>query len=126
MEKFENKPYTRSTRSSSITEQHKSAITDHVAATNHHINWSDATVIDRESDKSARWVREAIWIRRRGKDILNKDDGAYKLHNIYDNIVQLATPTTPSTSADKGYKRQNTSGQGCQSDEAPRLGVKRH
>ena len=97
MEKFENKPYTRATRSSSITEQHKSAITDHVAATNHHINWDDATVIDRESDKTARWVREAIWIRRRGKDTLNKDDGAYKLHNIYDNIVQQATPITPST-----------------------------
>ena len=66
---------------------------------------------------------------KRGLDnivnILNKDEGAYKLQNIYDNIVQ-ATPTTPSTSRKKGYKRQCSSGQSCQSDEAASLAVKRH
>ena len=35
VQKLESMPYTRSTRKTSVTEQHKSAITDHVAATNH-------------------------------------------------------------------------------------------
>ena len=127
VEKFEDKnpQYTRATRTSSITDHHKSAVTDHVADTNHQIDWDAATVIDRASDRTSRWIREAIWIRRRGNDILNKDEGAYKLQNIYDNIVQ-ATPTTPSTSRKKGYKRQCSSGQSCQSDEAASLAVKRH
>ena len=118
------RPYTRSTRSSSVTEQHKSAITDHVAATNHTIKWDNASVIDREPDKTTRWLREAIWIRRRGMNTLNKDDGAYKLQNIYDQLVQ-ATPTTPSTTK-RGYKRQMNIGQSCQSDEAASLAVKRN
>ena len=42
VQKLESMPYTRSTRKTSVTEQHKSAITDHVAATNHTINWKEA------------------------------------------------------------------------------------
>ena len=38
---------------------------------------------------------QAIWIRRRGENTLNKDDGAYELQNIYDQLVQT-TPTTLS------------------------------
>ena len=84
VEKFELKPYTRSSRKSSVAEQHKSAITDHVVQTNHNIKWDAAKVIDSESDKTPRWVKEAIWIRRKGKNTLNKDEGAYKLSNIFD------------------------------------------
>ena len=43
--------------------EHKSAITDHVVQTNHNIKWDSADVIDSESDKTTRWVKEAIWIR---------------------------------------------------------------
>ena len=42
VEKFELKPYTRSSRKSSVAEQHKSAITDHVVQTNHNIKWESA------------------------------------------------------------------------------------
>ena len=56
VKKFEQKPFTRSTRKESTTEQHKSAITDHVADTNHNIAWDDAKIIDRETDKTTRWL----------------------------------------------------------------------
>ena len=92
--------YTRSTHKASVTEQHKSAITDRVAATNHSINWEEAKVIDREADKCTRWIKEAIWIHRRGQQTLNKDAGAYKLHNIFDQLIL----TTSSTGTSRKYK----------------------
>ena len=113
VQKFELKQYTRATRKSSTTEQHKSAITDHVVGTNHNIEWDQAKVIDRESDKTTRWLKEAIWIRRRGDNILNKDEGAYKLHNIFDQLI-----TTPPMAF---AKRTVSSGMGCQSEEDDRL-----
>ena len=101
VQKFEKKPYTRSTRKDSTAEQHKSAITDHVAATNHTISWNKAKTIDRESDKTTRWLKEAIWIRRKGENTLNKDEGSYTLHNIYDQLVG----TTPSTTASSSNRK---------------------
>ena len=83
------------------------------------------SVIDTEPDKTTRWLREAIWIRRREENTLNKDNGAYKLQNICDQLVQTL-PTTPSMSTKKGYKRQFDIEHGHQSDEAPRLGVKQN
>ena len=41
VEKFELKPYTWSSRKSSVAEQHKT-ITDHVVLINHNINWDAA------------------------------------------------------------------------------------
>ena len=114
VEKFETKPYTRSTRTISVTETHRSAITDHVAQTNHSIDWDSSKVIARESDKTTRWIKEAVWIRRKGKDIINKDEGAYKLHHIFD---QLITPVAVSTTKQKNVL-------GCQSEEASSLEVK--
>ena len=95
VEKFELKPYTPSSRKSSVAEQHKSAITDHVGLTNHNIKWDAAKVIDSESDKTTRGVKEAIWIRGKGKNTLNKDEGAYKLSNIFDQLIH----TMPSTAS---------------------------
>ena len=87
VEKFELKPYTRSARKSSVAEQHKSAITDHVVLTNHNA----AKVIDFESDKTTRWVKEAIWIRRKGKNTLNKDKGGGHT-NWATSLINFSTP----------------------------------
>ena len=91
-------------RKASVGEQHKSAITDHVAATNHAINWDEAKIIDKEGHKTTRWLKEAIWIRRRGQDTMNKDEGAYKLNNIYDQLIE----TTPSIGENRPYKTNRT------------------
>ena len=60
----------------SVTEHHKSTIPDHVVATNHSIDWKKAKVIDCKADKCTRWLKEAIWIHRRGKQTLSKDEGS--------------------------------------------------
>jgi len=41
------------------------------------IDWDKAKVIDRESDKSGRHIREAIWIRK--TDNMNRDERSYQL-----------------------------------------------
>ena len=120
-QKVDSKPFTRANRKLSTKEQYKSAITEHVAETNHHIAWDKGAVIDRESNKTVRWLKEAIWIRRRGDKTLNKDEGAYGLHSIYDQLL-----STPSTSTTNGYKKPVCRGQSCQSEEATRLVVKRN
>ena len=62
-------------------------ISDHVAATNHVIGWQEAKLIDQEQNKTTPWLKEAIWIRSRGKNSMYKDKGVYKLNNIYHQII---------------------------------------
>ena len=87
-------------------------MTDHVAATNHAINWDDTKIIDKEGHKTTRWLKEAIWIRRRGTNTMNKDEGAYKLNSIYDQLIS----SPPSTGLIRPYKNNRTS-QKVASDE---------
>jgi len=61
------KPYTRSQRLHSLSEQNKAALTDHASRDNHMINWSQATILDRESDRGTRWIKEAGHIRKEGR-----------------------------------------------------------
>jgi len=46
--------FTRSLRASSLTECNKSALTDHATQENHVINWSQATVMDKEPEHFTR------------------------------------------------------------------------
>jgi len=46
--------YTQSTSKSTVTQQNKSAITDHAISLNHVTDWDQAKVIDRESNKMDR------------------------------------------------------------------------
>ena len=66
---------------------HKSAITDHYARTNHLIDWDEAKIVDRENNRRARQVREAIWIRRKKEKSLNRDEGSYILSHVYDRVI---------------------------------------
>ena len=93
-----------------------------MAATNNSINWEEAEVIDGEVDKCTRWLKEAIWIRRRRQQTLNKDEGVYKLYNIFDQLIL----TTPSAGISRKYKGAVLSELGCQSDEAARAAMKCH
>jgi len=67
VEAQEKRKYTRSSRKQS--EQNKSAITHYVDQENHVINWNEAMIIARdcESDKTTRWIREAVKIDRKVK-----------------------------------------------------------
>jgi len=73
VEQQEGRKYTRSTKRQSQTEQNKSAITDHVNRENHVINWDEANIIGRESERMARCIREAIKIRKESQDVMNRE-----------------------------------------------------
>jgi len=72
--------FTRAEKTRAASICNKSAITDHVCNENHVIDWANAKVIDRESNKAGRLIREAIWIRK--TDNMNRDDGSYQLSHV--------------------------------------------
>jgi len=63
--------YTLSTSKSGATEQNKTAVTDHAISLNHVIDWDLSKVIDRESNRINRWIREAIHIRKEQDKSIN-------------------------------------------------------
>ena len=61
-EKISDRNFTRSTGRASTNEHHKSAITDHVCQNNHIMNWEASEIVEQESDKFKRWIKESICI----------------------------------------------------------------
>ena len=49
------------------------------------IDWANAKVIDRESDKAGRLIRQAIWLRK--TDNMNRDEGSYQLSHVWDKLL---------------------------------------
>ena len=87
---FEIRQQTRATKIKAAREQQKSAITDHVISSGHLIDWDNVKVLDRESDRTLRWIKEAIWIRK-STPVMNRDEGGYQLSHIYDSLITVAT-----------------------------------
>ena len=87
-----NKAFTRSQQAASLTERSKSALTDHASQNNHVIDWSEATVVDREPDRVTRWIKEAVHIRKEGKKSMNRDEGCYTLSHVYDTVLATSLP----------------------------------
>ena len=83
VESITSKLFTRNQRASSLSEQNKSALTDHASHDNHMINRPADTILDRESDKSTRWIKQAVHIRKEGRQSLNRDEGSYTLSHTY-------------------------------------------
>jgi len=52
---------------------------------NNVIDWANAKVTDRESDKAGRLIREATWIRK--TDNMNRDEGSYQLSHVWDKLL---------------------------------------
>ena len=63
-ERSESRPYTRFSKSVATSGVHKSAITEHVVMVNHAMDWDNISVLDREEDRTRRWINEEIWIRK--------------------------------------------------------------
>jgi len=82
--------YTLSISKSAATEQNKSAVTDHAISLNHIIDWDRAKVIDRESNRMNRWIREAIHIRKEQNKSMNRDEGSCQFPHIYDYLLFAA------------------------------------
>jgi len=66
-----------------LAEINKSTLTDHASEENHMINWSKATVIERELDRLTRLIKEAIHIRKEAPQATNRDEGSYQLSRIW-------------------------------------------
>jgi len=41
----------------------------------HVINWNEAKIIARESEKTTRWIRKAVKIRQGSQGVMNRDEG---------------------------------------------------
>ena len=55
------------------------------------IDWANAKVIDRESNKAGRLIREAVWIRK--TDNMNRDEGSYNWATYGTSLYILTTGT---------------------------------
>jgi len=80
--------YTRSTSRSLASEQSKSAVSDHAITLNHVIDWDQAKVVDRQSNRTDRWIKEAIHIRKEQDKSMNRDDGSYR-QNVQLKIIKV-------------------------------------
>ena len=67
---------TRALRVKATQENLKSAISDHCKRENHLMNWDAARVIQTESNRYHRWIKEAVEIRKRAPNTMNRDEGA--------------------------------------------------
>jgi len=64
VESITSKPFTINQRASSLSEQNKSALTDHASHDNHVINWLATSILDRKSNKTTRQIKEAVHIQK--------------------------------------------------------------
>ena len=96
-----SKTFTRSQKSSALSETFKSAVAEHVARTNPVIDWDNIRIriVDQESNKMTRWLKESIWISSRGINAMNKDEGSYILNRIYDQLINKSQPSKLMTSS---------------------------
>ena len=100
----EVRAYTRSTSRSLAGEQNKSAVTDHAISLNHVIDWDQAKVIHRESNRVDRWIKEAIHIRKEQDKSMNRDEGSYQLSHIYYNL--FAPNLSGERQLDRPFRRR--------------------
>ena len=70
---------------------HKSAITDHICATNCEIDWDNTKVIDRDPNLKKRHIRESIHIASTNN--FNRDQGNYQLSSTWRPLLDGSTKT---------------------------------
>ena len=91
-EEASSKHFTRAQRKASASTINKSAITDHIAATNHTIGWGDSKILTKESHRTRRWIKEAIHILKQSGHTMNRDMGNYQLPKIYHSLIRPPPP----------------------------------
>ena len=80
---------TRSVPQEEDTSKLKSAISEHARENNHIMNWDDVSILERETNKRTRWIREAIQVRKLDKDVpMNRDEGGYQLPHLWDPLLR--------------------------------------
>ena len=64
----------------------KPTITDHADRHNCVIDWEGAKVVDKETNRCARWIKEVIWIRKT-EPTMNRDEEGYRLSHLWDSLL---------------------------------------
>ena len=59
-----------------------------------------------ECDSGAQYIRESLWIRKRGADVMNCDEGAYFLSHVYDLLTSLDSHQTGSQMKKIGHSEE--------------------
>ena len=90
-EKVNSRRKTRSTSQNEDNSKLKSGIAQHLRDNNHIMNWDSTKIIDRESNRKRRWIKEAIHVRKRGaQNTMNRDEGGYELSHVWDPVLRQA------------------------------------
>ena len=55
------------------------------------MNWEASEIVEQESDKFKRWIKESICIRS-NTPIMNRDEGAYQLSPIWTQVISTPKP----------------------------------
>jgi len=96
--------------------------TSHAISLNHVLDWDQAKVIDRESNKMDWWIKEAIHTRKEQDKSMNRDEGSYQLSHISDKLF-AATTSGDEWSLVRSFRRRqqslhvNSKSKGCFFDE---------
>jgi len=109
VESVSNRTLTRAERKELATESNKSAITDHVAKENHVIDWSGAKILDRESHRKTRQLRE--YPHMQGGQLYEQRWGSLRpTYDIWPFLVTCSSAT--SREKVKRAKDEEANGQG--------------
>lgn len=84
--------HTRQAKEVAEQENLKSAISDHCKRENHLMNWEKSKILQRESNRFQRFMREAVEIRKRAKTTMNRDEGQYMLSHTWDAVLRRPPP----------------------------------
>ena len=66
----------------------------------HTPNWDNSKIIKKETTWDKRTIKEAIAIRKHSRT-MNRDDGAYRLSHIFDQLLLPDRPGDPGYNPDR-------------------------
>ena len=55
------------------------------------MNWKASEIVEQESDKFNRWIKESICVRL-NTPTMNRDEGAYQLSPIWTQVISTPKP----------------------------------
>ena len=66
--------------------EHKSAVRDHADRRNCVRDWKWGELVERETNRSSRWIKQAIYIRKM-VPLMKRGEGGYRLSHVWDSLL---------------------------------------
>ena len=51
------------------------------------MNWEDCAMLESESNKKRIWIKESMWLQKRGNKAMNRDEGGYMLSKAWNTVL---------------------------------------